>query len=189
MFDLFFLFHLVDFSFLSATDSLETCLNDIVKILESLYLLSLVFLNAVFVDFFLELIVIFSETNIVLITIINVLQKATKATTYTLVGGSVEGTLLSISPAVEYPGVNESQIRFSRGYGYKMPLDWAKRTILNSYLDKSTMESLAQRYGGTEKILDCNSFCDIMKEEKEIIEQLSNSITPMEQRVLELRKY
>jgi hypothetical protein len=185
-FFLFIFFHLVDFSFLSTTDSLETGLSDIVKILEPLYLLFLVFLNSVFIDFFLELIVIFSDTNILLATLI---RRASKIAVTTVAGGGIAGTLLSISPAVEFSGVNESQIWFGRGYGYRTSCDWAKGTLLNSYLDNSTMEYLAQKYGGTEKILDGDGFRDIMKNEEGIVKQLNKSVTPLEQRILGLRTF
>ena len=59
---------------------------------------------------------------------------------------------------------------------------------MNSYLSKSTMQDLSKQYG-TNKILDGNSFANIIKNEKEVVNHLNKNATPYEQRVLGLRTF
>jgi len=92
----------------------------------------LIFVNSVLMDLFFEFVIMFSEADL-LLTYSTIVRRATIAV---VIGGGIVSASLSVSLLVELPGVNESQIRFGQGYGYKMPLDWTKGTILNSYFDK-----------------------------------------------------
>jgi hypothetical protein len=106
-----------------------------------------------------------------------IVRRASKAVATAVIGGGVAGAAVSISPAVELPGVNESQIYLGRGYGYKTSIDWIKGQIMNSYIDKEEMQSLARKYGN-KNILDGNSFSHILKNEKTVTEHLNQNTTP-----------
>jgi hypothetical protein len=184
----FIIVHSVDFDYLSATDSVEEILAKIVRILEPLSLLMLLFLNSITLHFFLEFIVILSDADILLTTLLNVVRRISKAAARIFIGGGVTGTILCISPGVEFPGVNECQIMFGRGYGYRVPEDWVKGELLNSYLDASTVQGLAQKYG-TDNILDANSFANIIEKEDKIVAHLKKNCTPYEQEILGVKYF
>ena len=68
-------------------------------------------------DFVMDLFVMWTEEGQLFLTVSNVLRRGSKAVGRAVVGGGLVGSLLSISPAVELPGVNESQIYLGRGFG------------------------------------------------------------------------
>ena len=89
-------------------------------------------------DFVMDLFLMFTEQDQLILSGPQLLRRGSRAVAIGVGGGGLVGSILSISPAVELPGVNESQIYLGRGYGYKTPLDWVKGTIMNSYIDKDT---------------------------------------------------
>lgn len=168
------------------TNSIEDNLDQFVKLLEPLYTVLLLFINSVMMDFVMDLFIMFTEQDQFILSGSQLLRRSSRAIIKGFGGGGLVGTLLSISPAVEFPGVNEAQIYLGRGYGYKTPLDWVKGTIMNSYIDKQEMQKLAKNYGNND-ILDSNSFNQIFKNEKDITKHLNKTATPWEQRSLGLR--
>ena len=163
-------------------DSIDSTLNKIIQSLEPLCLMFLVFVNSILMDLFFEFVIMFSDGGLLLANYGTLARRASKAV---LLSG---GASVSYSPLVELPGVNESQIRFGRGYGYKTPLDWSKGNVLNSYFDKPTVQDLAKKYG-TNNILDGNSYNAMLNNEPLIKSHLNQTATPMEQRLMGLRKY
>ena len=190
---IYFIIFRLDFGFLLPVDlsveAMKTTLDNFIKLLEPLYFILLLFINAVFIDFFLELVIMFSDADLVLTTYSNLARKFSKTALIAIGGGSVAGAILSVSPLVELPGVNESQIYFGRGYGYKTSLDWLKGTIINSYIDKSTVTDLAKKYGGANKVLDSNSFDQMLQNESKVTNHLNKHSTFYEQRLLGLRRF
>ena len=169
-------------------DSIDSTLNKIIQSLEPLYLMFLVFVNSILMDLFFEFVIMFSDEGLLLVNYGTLARRASKAVLLGGGGGGLVGAGISYSPLVELPGVNESQIRFGRGYGYKTPLDWSKGNVLNSYFDKSTVQDLAKKYG-TNNILDGNSYNAMLNKEPQIRSHLNQAATPLEQRLMGLRKY
>jgi hypothetical protein len=106
-------------------------------------------------------------------------RRGSRAVAIGVGGGGLVGSLISISPAVDLPGVNTSQIYLSRGYGYKTSLDWLNDTIMNRYIDKSEMQRLAKNYENN-YVLDGKSFNQIFNNEIEITRHLNKTTTPWE---------
>jgi hypothetical protein len=169
------------------TETIDSTLNNIIQLLEPLYLILLVFINSVLMDLFLEFITIYSD-DFLFATIPNLVRRASKAVVLGGVGGGGIAAGISYSPLVDLPGVNESQIRWGRGFGYKTPLDWAKGTIIYSYIELPVMQSMAEKYGN-EKVFDGNSYQNMLTNEPKIKDHLLKKATPWEQRALGLRKY
>lgn len=184
----FCLFHLVDFDYLAEADSVEVTLNSIVKMIEPLYLLFLVFLNSIFIDFFLELVVVFSDINIRLLTVTSIVRRGSKAIVTSVFGIGTVGSVISVSPAVDFPGVNEFQIRYGRKYGFATSLDWLKGTILASYIDKPTMQGYAKTYG-TDNILNGHSFKTLLTKEADTKAMLISTAGINELRALGLTRF
>jgi hypothetical protein len=138
-------------------------------------------------DLFLEFITIYSDDFLFGI-IPNLVRRVSKAVVLGGVGGGGAAAIISYSPLVELPGVNESQIRWGRGFGYKTPFDWAKGTIIYSYIEQPVMQSMAEKYGN-EKVFDGNSYQNMLTNEPKIKDHLLKKATPWEQRALGLRKY
>ena len=169
-------------------DSIDGAQNKIIESLEPLYLLFLVFMNSTLMDLFFEFVIMFSDGEFLLATYGTLARRVSKTV---VLGGTtigVAGAGISYSPFVELPGINESQIRFGRGYGYKTSLDWAKGNILNSYVDKPRVLEVVKKYG-TNKILDGNSYKAILDNEPDIRNHLNKTATPLEQRVMGLRRF
>jgi hypothetical protein len=184
----YFCIFCLDFEFLLSKDSIETTFDHSIKLFESLYIMFLVFLNSVVINLFLEFLIMFYDADLVL-TYGNLLRRASKTAAIAAGPVVIAGSVISVTPLVELPGVNEFQIHFGRGYGYRTSLDWAKGTIINSYIDKSIMKDLAYKYATDDKILDGNSFRQIMQNEPEIQNYLNQNATPYEQRILGLRTF
>lgn len=160
---------------------------EIIAVLEPLYITQLILTNSLLVDFLIYTTITITETEIVLISVTNLMKRAAKLPVTAFLGGGVGSLLISASPAVTLPGVNESQIMFGRGYGYKTSLDWLKGTILDSSLDNATMQGLVHKYTDN-KILDAKSYEKIMQD-KTVTEQLNKTTTAWEQRILGSRRF
>jgi hypothetical protein len=182
---IYFCIFCLNFKFLLGINSVEPMRDEFIKLFEPLYTLFLVFINSVIIDLFLEFVAIFFDADLVL-TISNIARRTSRALVIGVGGGG--GAAISVSPLVELPGVNESQILFGRGYDYKTPLDWTKGTVLNSYFDKSTVQGLAKKYAEKD-ILDGNSYSNMMRNEPEVRNHLNGTATPFEQRLMGLRKF
>jgi len=185
---IYFYIFCLDHEILLNIDSINTTLNKIIQSLEPLYLMLLVFINSILMDLFFEFVIMFSDGGLILTTYGTLARRISKAVIIGGGGGGLAAASVSYSPLVELPGVNESQIRFGRGYGYKTPLDWGKGNVLNSYFDKSTVKDLAKKYG-TNNILDGNSYNSMLNNEPHIRSHLNETATPMEQRIMGLRKF
>jgi len=185
---IYFYIFCLDHEILLNIDSINTTLNKIIQSLEPLYLMLLVFINSILMDLFFEFVIMFSDGGLILTTYGTLARRISKAVIIGGGGGGLAAASVSYSPLVELPGVNESQIRFGRGYGYKTPLDWGKGNVLNSYFDKSTVKDLAKKYG-TKNILDGNSYNSMLNNEPHIRSHLNETATPMEQRIMGLRKF
>ena len=185
---IYFCIFCLNYEILFNIDSIDSTLNKIIQSLEPLYLMFLIFVNSILMDLFFEFVIMFSDVDLVFVTYGTLLRRISKAVILGGGGGGVVATSISYSPLVELPGVNESQIRFGRGYGYKTPLDWGKGNVLNSYFDKSTVQDLAKKYG-TNNILDGNSYNSMLNNEPHIRSHLKKIATPMELRIMGLRKF
>ena len=185
---IYFCIFCLNYEILFNIDSIDSTLNKIIQSLEPLYLMFLVFVNSILMDLFFEFVIMFSDGDLLLVTYGTLVRRVSKAVIIGGGGGGVVAAGISYSPLVELPGVNESQIRFGRGYGYKTPLDWSKGNVLNSYFDKSTVQDLAKKYG-TNNILDGNSYNSMLNNKPHIRSHLNETATPMEQRIMGLRKF
>jgi len=170
------------------TSSIEGNLDQFSKFLEPLYTVLLLFINSVMMDFVMDLFIMFTEQDQLILSGSQLVRRASRTVARGVVGGGLVSSLISISPAVELPGVNESQIYLGRGYGYKTQLDWLNGTIMNRYIDQQDMQKLAKNYGNN-NILDGHSFKQILTNEKGITKLLKENATPWEQRSLGIRTY
>jgi hypothetical protein len=111
-------------------------------------------------DFVMDFFIMFTKHNQLIITSGQLVRRGSRAVAIGVGGGGLVGSLISISPVVDLPGVNTSQIYLGRGYGYKTPLYWLNGTIMNKYIDKSETQRLAKNYGDN-YVLDGKSFNQI----------------------------
>jgi hypothetical protein len=115
------------------TNSIEENLAQFSKSIEPLYTVFLLFLNSVIMDFIMDFLIMLCKQDKLLLTVppAQLARKSSRALIIAIAGGGLVGAYISISPAVELPGVNFSQIHFGRGYGYETPLDWGKGQTFN----------------------------------------------------------
>jgi hypothetical protein len=116
-------------------ETIASTLNNIIQLLEPLYLILLVFINSVLMDLFLKFITIYSD-DFLFATIPNLVRRASKA----VVLGGVAAAGISYSLLVDLPGVNESQIRWGRGFGYKTLTKSQRRKIKKETAKKQKRE-------------------------------------------------
>jgi hypothetical protein len=94
----------------------------------------------------------------------------------------------ALSPLVEIPGINEFQIKFGRGYGYKTSLDYASGTIYQKYFSKEQMATSIQKHNGEDKILD-DIFFKLLSEDKDVAQIMKKNATVNELRFLGLKYF
>jgi hypothetical protein len=175
---IYFIIFFLNFECLSElyNNSCQNNFNEFSKLLQPVYIVWLLFINISLMDFLIDLFIMLTEQDQLILSGAQLLRRASKTIVKTVVGGGVVGSLISVSPAVDLPGVNESQIYLGRGYGYKTPIDWGKGTILNSYIETEEMQKLARKYGKN-NVLDGNSFSQILKNEKAVVDHLNKNAT------------
>jgi hypothetical protein len=117
--------------------TIDSTLNNIIQLLEPLYLILLVFINSVLMDLFLEFITIYSD-DFLFATIPNLVRRASKAVVP--LSGVAVAAGISYSLLVDLPGVNESQIRWGRGFGYKTLTKSQRRKIKKETAKKQKRE-------------------------------------------------
>ena len=158
---------------------------------QNLYLLYCLFLNSLMLDYFMESFIIYftySDHILVVRLLLNMGKRTFNAAAFAVGGGAVVGGAVAYSPLVEFPGVNEFQIKYGRGYGYKTSLDYARGTIYNSYLSEDQIATLIQKYNTEDKILD-GIFFRLLSEDKDIIQIMKKNATVNELRFLGLKYY
>jgi len=122
---LYFVYFFFSVNFLSSLsiDSFENSIDEFSKALQHVYIVLLLFINRTLTKFVIDLFIIYTEQDQLILSGAQIVRRASKAIATAVIGGGVAGAAVSISPAVELPGVNESQIYLGRGYGYKTSLD------------------------------------------------------------------
>jgi hypothetical protein len=121
---LFTFFISVNFLSSLSIDSFENSIDEFSKALQHVYIVLLLFINTTLTKFVIDLFIIYTEQDQLILSGAQIVRRASKAIATAVIGGGVAGVAVSISPAVELPGVNESQIYLGRGYGYKTSIDW-----------------------------------------------------------------
>ena len=124
----------------------------------------------------------YSHPVLIVRLILNTGQRALTFISF-VVGGAVV-----YSPLVEIPGVNEFQVKYGRGYGYKTTLDYVSGVIYQRYLTKEQMSDLIQRYSNEDKILD-GIFFRLLSEDKDIVQIMNKNATINELRFLGLTRW
>ena len=158
---------------------------------KTLYLLYYLFLNSLVLDYFMESLIIYldySDQILIFRILLNLSKRVVNFTALAVGGGAVVGGVVVYSPLVEIPGVNEFQIKYGRGYGYKTSLDYVRGTIYQSYLSKEQMEALIQINMGEDRILD-GIFFRLLSEDKDVVQIMHKNATINELRFLGLRRW
>ena len=174
----FFTFFL-DFGFLSSlfNNFFQSNIDEFAKTLQPVYIVLLLFVNTTLMDFLIDLCIMLTEQDQLILSGVQLVQRGNKAVATTIIGGGVVGSAISVSLKIELSGINESQVYLGRGYGYKTSIDWGKGIIINSYIEKEKMQNLARKYGN-KNILNGNNFSQILKNEKAVAEHLNKNATP-----------
>ena len=158
---------------------------------KTLYLLYCLFLNTIVLDFYMESYIIYyhlAEQFLGLRLLFDLGKRIVRAAT-TAVGGTVlVGAGVVYSPLVEMPGVNEFQIRYGRGYGYRTMLDYGSGIVYQRYLTREQMEELVTKYGATDRVLD-GIFFRLLHENKDVTQIIRKNATVNELRFLGHRSY
>ena len=155
---------------------------------QNLYLLYCLFLNSLMLDYCMESFIIYftySDHISVVRLLINVVKRTLNIAVFAAGASTVVVGVIAYSPFVEFPGVNEFQIKYGRGYGYKTSLDYVNGTIYNRYLSEELMGTLIQKYDGDDKILD-SIFFRLVSEDKDIVQIVRKNATVNELRYLGL---
>jgi len=158
---------------------------------QTLYVLYCLFLNSLVLDYFMESLIIYldySDHILIVRLLLNISKRALNVTALALGGGAVVGGAVVYSPLVEIPGVNEFQINYGRGYGYRTSLDYISGTIYQRYLSKEQMDALIQVYSTEDKVLN-GIFFRLLSEDKDVVQIMNKNATINELRYLGLRRW
>jgi len=158
---------------------------------QNLYLLYCLFLNSLMLDYCIQssiMYTIHSEQVAVVRLVINVGKRTMRVVGFAIGGGTAVAGATVYSPLVEIPGVNEFQVRFGRGYGYKTSIDYVRGNIYQSYFSEEQMFTFIQKYSNEDKILD-GIFFRLLSEDKEALQILRKNATVNELRFLGLKYF
>ena len=179
----------IDVSFIANDDGIEVNIIKATNQIEKLYYAIFIFLTALIVEFCIEVYIILTANNPVILKATAVVRRVTKVAVKGVAYTGAVGSLVVYTPAVEVPLVNDFHTKtpFGRGWGYKTPLDWVKGTIIQSYTDNDSLKKAAAKYGGSNKILDGGKISDMLANEPSIANNIKKKATPWEQRALGFR--
>lgn len=105
------------------------------------------------------------------------------------VGGlAAVGVATVYSPAVEIPGVNEFQVKWGRGYGYKTSTDYVFSDVYRRYLTDEQWADAVAKNAPKNKILD-GRFFNKLHENQAIMQIMHKEATVNEKRVIGLRNF
>ena len=155
---------------------------------QNLYLLYCLFLNSLMLDYCMESFIIYftySDHILVVRLLLNIGKRALNTVAYAAGGVAAVGGAVAYSPLVAFPGVNDFQVKYGRGYGYKTSLDYGSGTIYKRYLSEEQMATLIQKYSSEDRILD-GIFFRLLSEDKEIAQIIKKNATINELRYLGL---
>ena len=93
----------------------------------------------------------YSDHILVVRLLINIGKRTLSTVAFAAGSGAVVVGAVAYPPLVEFPGVNEFQVRYGREYGYKTLLNYVRETIYKSHLSEYQMTTLIQKYDGEDK--------------------------------------
>lgn len=111
----------------------------------------------------------YSEHILVIKLLINIRKRSLRAVSFAASGATTVGEAVAYSPLVEIPSINEFQVKFGRGYGYKTLLDYASGTMYQRYFSKEQLANLIQKHNGKDKILD-GIFFNLLSKNKNVVQ-------------------
>ena len=158
---------------------------------QNLYVLYCLFLNSLMLDSCIESrIIYFTHPDHILLFrwVLNLGKRSLNMIAFATGGGIVGAGATTYSPLVDIPGVNDFQIKYGRGYGYRTGLDWTSGYICHRYLSDAQMRALIEKHGAEDKILD-GIFFRLMLEEKDIRQIIKKNATINELRYLGLKHF
>jgi hypothetical protein len=159
-------FHYLE-SYIAANNEIdfERITTDLYAYYNPLILMFALFLNSTLLDFMLESLLLYSNYELFLAPIpTTIMRRMSKSVLLAGGGIATAGTLISYSPLVEIPGVNEAQIKFGRGYGYQSVIDYTKGSILSSYFNNKELNQFVDEIGPRDRVLNGEFFQKLAKE-------------------------
>lgn len=170
---------------------LEQLMREFSQSGKHLYVLYCLFLNSLLLDYLMESLVIYLDfpDQVLVVNLLRSLGKRVFHAAALATGGGVAvGGVVVYSPLVEIPGVNEFQIRYGRGHGYRTTLDYCTAMVYQRYLPKELMDNFIKLHIKEDKILD-GIFFRLLAEDKDVVQIMNKNATINELRFLGLRRF